>query len=260
MSGRQAMQFDLRIRSTGLRDACQAPDDIIVIDATGRTLPLIPPQDFVALLHGETTSDALMRARAADMASGAQTYPQMIRGTVRQTAPDTYAYTARSSPSGGFAGGLAASMQGLPAAIAAGQARQLEDQIQEQSARVLQPQRILPGAFIEGRVWSIAGEKPYAVNVFACGDRLEVLIPDEMGESRVHLPDEDAEIEAINAVIAAIPKLAEWQRHGCRQWEMAVRLDSQLLEQGEHDDLTHEERFRIVVEMVEDEMARMRIE
>lgn len=171
--GGEALKFFITLTRHPDAEPCRAPDNIIVLDSTGRTLPMLGPGQFAALVHGQTTEGALADSMASQAGANYYVLQQQQMG---------------SSSQGGFAGGMAAGVaQGMQAAAAgsAAWARETAEKTEREARDALQPQVILPNAYIGGRIWTVTGEPPYSVNVFACGEHLEVTVDGEESTGRV---------------------------------------------------------------------------
>lgn len=259
--GGEAMKFYITLLRHPDAGPCVAPDNVIVLDGAGITLPLISPADYVTLLHGETSEDVVRRGAAAQMHASNQQLPTHTYGVIQDQGGGRYSYTADTRPSGGFASGMAAGMQGLPGIVAANQAAEIESHIREEARDALMPQTILPDAAISGRIWTVASEGPYAVNVMACGEHLEVLIDGERSTGRVRTaavvtpPEQPVEPdEELMRAIEAHPDLAHWMDHDPVRWDLAVAFDSALLSQPRYEGVSTEERLGDVVKMVKEAM------
>lgn len=256
--GGEATKFFITLTRRSGAAPCHGPDSIIILDGTGRTMPLISPADYVALVQGETSQEAIQRGAAAQYAVSAQQLPTYTSGTLQHQGGGWYRHQSTTRAGGGFAGGLASGLQGLPAVMAANRSAEIEKQIRNEALDALQPQTILPNAYIAGRVWTVAGETPFAVNVMACNEHLELVLDGDRSTGFVHAtygqteprpgdPDEDA---AVFSAIAANPDLQRWMHEDPERWDLAVTFDQTLRSQERYADVCLEERFADVVRMI----------
>lgn len=260
--GGKATKFFLTLTRRSGATPCYGPDSLIVLDGNGRTMPLISPADYVALVQGETSQAAVQRGAAAQHAVSAQSFPSYTTGTIQDQGAGWYRYQSTTTAGGGFAGGLASGLQGLPAIMAASRSAEIEKQIRVESVDALQPQTILPGAYIGGRVWTVDGDAPFAVHVMACGEHLEVVLDGDRSGGIVHAVydeqdavSEEQEMDAsVDRAIAANPDLTRWLHEDPERWNMAASFDEVLRNQDRYANVSLEDRFADVVRLVKEAM------
>ena len=178
--GKKVLKLDIRITNKSEEEAV-TPDDIILIDASGRSLRILNPEEFVYYYHGLTSADALVTSAAMSLYAAQLQKATGYTGTMYSYSTiygnyvstfGTYTFYPVYSPASAFASGFA---QGLALACTLKAARINRD-LKESHLLALRPALTLPDRSNVGRIWSLPGELPIEVHVFVLGDHHVIVL------------------------------------------------------------------------------------
>jgi hypothetical protein len=173
-SKKKTLEYDVLLANRS-NSTCMAPDAIVITDSKGYVIPLLSPSDYVAVVAGESSAEAMMRAQSASYQAQsinssmptytyAQTYGAWHGDTYRGTI------TSNTYQSGGFAGGFASGFASSMASGSATRARKISAAAREKGMEALKPTVLPPGARTSGKIWSTIGDTPMTFNIYMCGD------------------------------------------------------------------------------------------
>ncbi|MDD5450908.1 MAG: hypothetical protein PHT49_03325 [Desulfovibrionales bacterium] len=165
---RQIFLADIKITNTSTTPYI-TPEELIIFDADKNALRLLRPDEYVYYIEGMTSEDALGQSTALS-AYAARTQANQFYNTY--TAQSYYGSTY-GSDFGAFFSGFDSGMStaaSIHALSLARQAAEINEIIRTFRLCALRPILTLPDSSNVGRVWSLTGNLPIEIHIFAGGD------------------------------------------------------------------------------------------